>query len=181
MEERIMGSAPCMYHAAPEKGGQAVLRRENAGESDILYIDVPYEGAYGMGEKYNGLNQKGKTAVNQVVEKFCRQGENTYLAAPFFVTDTGLGIYVETAEKTEFRFRDTIECEIPAEAAVHIFAGTIEEIIAAYMKIFGPALLPPKYSFGIWVSANHWNSRKAVEEQLRELEEYGFRTNGSEM
>lgn len=84
MEERIMGSAPCMYHAAPEKGGQAVLRRENAGESDILYIDVPYEGAYGMGEKYNGLNQKGKTAVNQVVEKFCRQGENTYLAAPVF-------------------------------------------------------------------------------------------------
>ena len=174
MEERIMGSAPCMYHAAPEKGGQAVLRRENAGESDILYIDVPYEGAYGMGEKYNGLNQKGKTAVNQVVEKFCRQGENTYLAAPFFVTDTGLGIYVETAEKTEFRFRDTIECEIPAEAAVHVFTGTIEEIIAAYMKIFGPALLPPKYSFGIWISANHWNSRKAVEEQLRELEEYGF-------
>ena len=49
-----------MYHAAPEKGGQAVLRRENAGESDILYIDVPYAGAYGMGEKYNGLNQKGK-------------------------------------------------------------------------------------------------------------------------
>lgn len=99
MEERIMGSSPCMYHAATEKGGQAVLRRENAGESDILYIDVPYAGAYGMGEKYNGLNQKGKTAVNQVVEKFCRQGENTYLAAPFFVTDTGLGIYVETAEK----------------------------------------------------------------------------------
>ena len=129
MEERIMGSAPCMYHAAPEKGGQAVLRRENAGESDILYIDVPYAGAYGMGEKYNGLNQKGKTAVNQVVEKFCRQGENTYLAAPFFVTDTGLGIYVETAEKTEFRFRETIECEIPAEAAVHVFTGTIEEII----------------------------------------------------
>lgn len=100
MEERIMGSAPCMYHAAPEKGGQAVLRRESAGESDILYIDVPYAGAYGMGEKYNGLNQKGKTAVNQVVEKFCRQGENTYLAAPFFVTDTGLGIYVETAFET---------------------------------------------------------------------------------
>lgn len=93
-----------------------------------------------------------------MVEKFCRQGENTYLAAPFFVTDTGLGIYVETAEKTEFRFRETIECEIPAEAAVHVFTGTIEEIIAAYMKIFGPALLPPKYSFGIWISANHWNS-----------------------
>ncbi len=30
MEERIMGSSPCMYHASTEKGWQALLRRENA-------------------------------------------------------------------------------------------------------------------------------------------------------
>ena len=36
MEERIMGSAPCMYLAAPETGGQAVVLRVNAFESDIL-------------------------------------------------------------------------------------------------------------------------------------------------
>lgn len=174
MEERIMGKGPWQQIAALGKGRQAVLRREPAGQTDLLSIEVPYAGVYGMGEKYNGLNQKGKTVINQVVEKFCRQGENTYLAAPFFVTDTGLGIYVETDEKTEFRFQQTIGCRIPADAKVHIFTGTIDEIIAAYMKLFGPALLPPGYSFGIWISANHWNSQKAVEEQLRQLEEHGF-------
>lgn len=50
-------------------------------------------------EKNITAESKRKTAVNQVVEKFCRQGENTYLAAPFFVTGYRLGIYVETAEK----------------------------------------------------------------------------------
>ncbi len=28
-------------------------------------------------------NQKGKTVVNRVEEKFCFQGEKTYCAAPF--------------------------------------------------------------------------------------------------
>ncbi len=82
-------------------GGESALlhRMRNEGE-DELRIEVPYAGAYGMGEKFNGLNQKGNTVVNQVIEHFCHQGEYTYLTAPFFVTDTGLGIYIETDKKT---------------------------------------------------------------------------------
>lgn len=174
MEERIMETGPCIWELELRGGHKAVLQRKCGGSGDHLYIEIPYAGAYGMGEKYNGLNQKGKKAVNQVTEKFCHQGENTYLSAPFFVTDTGLGIYVETREKTEFNFEARIECIFPSDAMVHVFTGTPSEIIAGYMKCFGPAKLPPKYSFGIWVSANHWNTQKAVEEQLRLMDEYHF-------
>ena len=47
-------------------------------EKEQLTINLQYDGAYGMGEKYDSLNQKGKTVVNQVQEKFCFQGEKTY-------------------------------------------------------------------------------------------------------
>lgn len=155
-------------------GAEAKLLRKSCGERDVLYLDVPYLGAYGMGERYSGVNQKGKRVVNQVVEQFCHQGEHTYLTAPFFVTDSGLGIYIDTKKKTTFVFEEIIQCEIPKEAEIVVFTGTIKEIIAAYMNLFGPAVLPPKYSFGIWISANHWNRQAAVDEQLELLAKHDF-------
>lgn len=41
----------------------------------VLTVSLSYQGAYGMGEKYDALNQKGRVVVNQVEEKFCFQGE----------------------------------------------------------------------------------------------------------
>lgn len=41
----------------------------------VLTVSLSYRGAYGMGEKYDALNQKGHVVVNQVEEKFCFQGE----------------------------------------------------------------------------------------------------------
>ena len=32
----------------------------------VLTVSLSYQGAYGMGEKYDALNQKGRVVVNQV-------------------------------------------------------------------------------------------------------------------
>ena len=62
----------------PYPGGMAALCWSPAGERGELTVSLHYDGAYGMGEKYNAVNQKGHTAVNVVEEKFCFQGEKTY-------------------------------------------------------------------------------------------------------
>ena len=123
--------------------------------------------SYGMGERYDALNQKGRTVVNQVEEKFCFQGDKTYCPAPFFWTDTGFGLYAETNETTMFRFEeDGIAVGLPRNCDVILFAGTPAEIIRDYMGLFGPAKLPPEWAFGPWISANRWNTQAEVEEQL---------------
>lgn len=144
-------------------------------EEDTLLIDISYQGAYGMGEKYNGLNQKGNRVVNQVREKFCFQGEATYCAAPFFWTDTGFGLYVDTCETTVFDFReDVIEVTLPKTADIVVFSGTPEVMLREYMSLFGKAVLPPEWIFGVWASANHWNSCKDVEDLLWKMKKYDF-------
>lgn len=137
-------------------------------------IKTEYDGVYGMGEKFDTLNQKGRSVENQVIEKFCNQGTYTYCAMPFFVTDTGLGIYIETKEKTIFSFQNMITCELPKEAVIYVFTGSIKEVVCDYMKLSGAAKLPPEYAFGVWISANRWNSQKDVERQLSCLEKYDF-------
>ena len=152
-------------------GLYAQIRRT---EAEKLVIDVPYQGVYGLGEKFDSVNQKGKTVETQVIEKFCNQGNISYCVTPFFITDSGLGIYIKTGKKTVISLQDKIICEIPKEAEVTVFTGSIGEIIQDYVGLFQKPKLPPRYAFGIWVSANHWNCEADVDRLIAELEEYRF-------
>lgn len=152
--------------------GAAIMIERKDGS--LLEITAQYKGAYGMGEKFDFLNQKGQTVVNQVVEKFCNQGSCSYCVTPFFMTDAGFGVYVETKERTVFSFGEKIRCEIPQDAAVYVFTGTMQEMLSDYMNLFGRQKLPPAYAFGIWISANRWNSQEDVEEQLACLRKYRY-------
>ena len=140
----------------------------------ILEITAQYGGVYGMGEKFDFLNQKGQTVVNEVVEKFCSQGSYSYCVTPFFMTDAGFGIYVDTKERTVFSFQEKIRCEIPEEAAVYVLFGSLREMLGDYVDLSGRPKLPPEWAFGVWISANRWNCEQDVEEQLACLKKYRF-------
>lgn len=139
-----------------------------------LKVSLKYNGVYGMGEKYDYLNQKGHTVVNEIEEKFCFQGGKTYCTAPFFWTDTGFGLYIDTCRSTRFSFEDNIISVSIPEAPVTVFTGKPESIIREYMGLFGRAILPPKWAFGTWISANCWNTQKKVEEQIEKIRFYDF-------
>ena len=100
----------------------------------VLTVNLSYQGAYGMGEKYDALNQKGHVVVNQVEEKFCFQGEKTYCPTPFFWTDSGFGLYVDTCETTTFHFdENSVTIDLPESAPVVAFSGEPAQIVSAYM------------------------------------------------
>ena len=44
------------------------------GEEAVLKLKKAYSAVYGLGERFNGVNQKGKRVHGEVVEKFCHQG-----------------------------------------------------------------------------------------------------------
>lgn len=140
---------------------------------DELHISLSYSAAYGMGEKYDCLNHKGKKVVNEVIEKFCFQGDKTYCPAPFFFTDSGFGLFVDTTETTSFDFRESeIFVSLPENADIVLFEGTPGKIISEYMTLGGKAVLPPDWVFGVWASANRWSKQSDVEELLVKMEKY---------
>ena len=147
----------------------ALLRRKG----DKLRITLSYSGAYGMGEKYDALNHKGKRVINKVEEKFCFQGDKTYCPAPFFFTDSGFGLFVDTCAVTEFDFHeDEIVVTLPENADIVVFTGTPREIISEYMALGGKAVMPPDWAFGVWASANRWNSQSDVDALLDNMKKY---------
>ena len=75
---------------------QKIERKEG---TQLIINVLDYKGVYGLKEKFDAVNQKGKTVETQVIEKFCNQGNISYCVTPFFVTDSGLGIYIETKKR----------------------------------------------------------------------------------
>lgn len=49
-----------------------------SGDGALLRFCQPYRAVYGMGERFNRVNQKGLTVETEVFEKFCNQGEVSY-------------------------------------------------------------------------------------------------------
>lgn len=170
--KRFTVSELCRALSLPLPQGQAALQGEIRPDGHAeLVIDLPYAAVYGMGEKYDALNQKGRTVTNRVEEKFCFQGDKTYNPAPFFWTDSGFGLYADTREVTRFAFEEQrIRVELPAECEVVLFSGTPGQIIRDYVSLFGPMKLPPKWAFGPWISANHWDTQQKTLQAARELD-----------
>lgn len=161
------GLAPFSF---PFPGGEARLRAEGG----ALVLSLPYRAAFGGGERFDGVNLKGRTVRNRVEEKFCHQGDYTYCPIPFFLTDTGFGLFLETDAESTFSFGETISVTLPEQTPVVLFSGMPLEILRTFLSYTGPAALPPKWAFGPWISANRWHSQRDAEKAIAALEKYHF-------
>ncbi|WP_461206650.1 glycoside hydrolase family 31 protein [Clostridium sp. DL1XJH146] len=158
-----------------------ILLEKNEQSCKII-IDIEYEAVYGMGERFNRVNQKDLRIDVEVYEKFCNQGDNSYSPIPFFFTNTGLGVYLDSFVISQFYFGKTIEIVIAKDSAgkwpdIYFFVGTPKEIVVEYTAITGKPVLIPKWSFGTWISANRWSNQEYIEEQVSLLEQHKFPVN----
>ena len=145
-------------------------------QTKILTISLPYSAVYGMGERYNGLNQNNRIVKVEVEEKFCNQGDKSYCPSPFFFTDTGFSFCALSGSTLIFDFtqKDVMTLHTPCGCKFVLNAGTPAKLISEYMSLSGPAVLPPDWIFGPWISANHWDTQKETEKQLEILKSMNF-------
>lgn len=145
-------------------------------QTKLLTMSLAYSAVYGMGERYNGLNQNDRIVKIEVEEKFCNQGDKSYCPSPFFFTDTGFSFCTLSGGTLIFDFtqKNVIMVHASGNCKFIFNAGTPEKLISEYMSLSGPAILPPDWVFGPWISANHWNTQKETEKQIELLKKYQF-------
>lgn len=145
-------------------------------QTKLLTMSLAYSAVYGMGERYNGLNQNDRIVKIEVEEKFCNQGDKSYCPSPFFFTDTGFSFCTLSGGTLIFDFtqKNVITVHAPGNCKFIFNAGTPAKLISEYMSLSGPAILPPDWVFGPWISANHWNTQKETEKQIELLKKYQF-------
>ncbi|MDO5435134.1 MAG: glycoside hydrolase family 31 protein [Clostridia bacterium] len=133
----------------------------------------------GTGERFHRVDQAGSHTSGSVTERFTRQGDQTYLPVPFFMTEKGWGWYTPEAEPAacafgESTFTLTRETEPFAPWSDRFLFGEPRDMLAGFLRASGGCALPPEWAFGVWISGNGWNCDAEVDEQLRQLKENDY-------
>ena len=141
------------------------------------------EAFYGLGERYNALNQRGEVLDVRCYEQYKSQGKRTYMPIPFLLSSAGFGLWVASSRWMQFDLCASASDEWVLEADVdddqqlklHWFedADPLAIIRQFTMKTGKPAL-PPLWAFGLWMSANEWNSQARVEKEVHATFEHGI-------
>lgn len=175
------------------EGGKTALRicptlkvmvdQQGAVYNAQMRLKFPGTAVYGLGEKFDAVNQVGKKPLNYVVEQFANQGDKTYIPIPFMFTDAGVSFLQKSSYPSSFDFTsqdqdEWIDLDIFAacpktgvlfEATAH--TGTPAQLLSKYTDETGTAVLPPKWAFGPWMSSNGWNTQKEALEQIQKMNE----------
>ena len=144
-----------------------------------LVLTHSYDAVYGLGERFNRVNQKGLSVTLEVIEKFCNQDRISYCPIPFFFTDNRMGVFIDTLTVTEYDFGEKIEIKIKKDSngrlpMIYFFCGIPSEIIRSFSEISGKPTMTPKWSLGPWMSANRWNTEEEIKRQLEFMKIYRF-------
>lgn len=136
---------------------------------------------FGLGERFNALNQRGNIMDMRVYEQYKSQGKRTYMPIPFMLSSAGYGVYVESSRWMQFDFtapdRWTLEADLGSDPSLRLiwFADSDPlEIISSFTQMTGPAALPPDWAFGLWMSGNEWNSQARVVREVETSEASGI-------
>lgn len=132
----------------------------------------------GFGQRYDYLNQRGKDVNNYVYNQYQNQGttHRTYLSVPFFMNSAGYGIYIPSTYYSIFNigtylsdmagFTVNTNGTLNSTMEYYFFSGTPKNILDRYTSVSGRPQLPPKWAFGLWMSANEWNTQTEVTNEM---------------
>jgi alpha-D-xyloside xylohydrolase len=147
--------------------------------TDTFFLD-PDERFYGFGEKFTSLNKKGQEITCWNHDSWGVMTEKSYINIPFFMSTKGYGIFVNSSCKTFFRMGSNSNVSysfIVNDSILDfylIYGPTLKDILYRYTDLTGRSSVPPKWSFGLWMSGGFldiYKTRDSVEklgEQLRQ-------------
>ena len=119
----------------------------------------PDEHLYGFGEKFTRLDKVSQKIVSWTVDALGSTSERSHKNIPFLLSSYGYGLFLNSSAKITWEL-GTISCqsysffqEAPILDAYFIYGPTLSDILYHYNKLTGPAAVPPKWTFGLWLSS----------------------------
>ncbi|TFG05636.1 MAG: DUF4968 domain-containing protein [Promethearchaeota archaeon] len=145
-------------------------------ESFVIY---PGEAIYGLGEQFGPLNKVGQTIGFWNFEGTGNTAGRIYKNIPFFMSTRGYGVFVNESRPITFWVgsREYCKNQIAIEGKFidyFFFQGNLKDILRNYTALTGRAAVPPKWSFGVWMSRITYKRQEEVLATAKKLREMKF-------
>lgn len=137
------------------------------------------EHIYGLGETYGELDKRGTEQRLWLQEAFSNTSPASYKQVPFYVSTRGYGLLVNSSNALKVNVgnldhtalslivddTDALDCYL-------VYGPTIAEILPRYTQLTGAPAVPPRWTFGLWMSRITYRTQEEVERVAHELREH---------
>ncbi len=137
------------------------------------------EHLFGLGEKFTPLDKRGQRIISWTRDAFGSTSERSHKNIPFLISTQGYGLFIDSGARITWDLGTvscqsyTITLDAPSLDAYVIGGSTPAEILARYTELTGRAPVPPKWSFGVWMSGTGARrDQKAFEELVQGVEDH---------
>ena len=132
---------------------------------------APDEHLFGLGEKFTPLDKKGQKIISWTQDAFGSTSERSHKNIPFLWSTKGYGLFLDSSSRITWDMgttscqSGTIIAEDESFDAYILYGPAPAEILRQYADLTGHAPVPPRWTFGLWVSSGGtYRDRKSVEE-----------------
>ena len=124
---------------------------------------------YGLGERLNGFDQKGKVVTIQLSDAWSRSNELAYKAVPFYMSSHNYGLLVNTPERVIFDMANANSNQsiitLPGQALEMVFFANVSplKVMEQFTDITGKSPVIPSWSLEPWLSRRRhtgWTNTK---------------------
>lgn len=130
---------------------------DNRRSINPVFAINPYEKIVGCGESPTALNKVGQKLNLFVTDPQSPESDQMYKPVPFYFSSKGYGVFMHTSAPVTCDFGATnagaaklfLEDEV---MDFFFFIGKPKEILESYTYVTGRSPMPPKWSFGTWMS-----------------------------
>ncbi len=144
-----------------------------------LALELTDEKIYGLGERYNALNQRSEFVDQFVYNQYKGQGLRTYMPMPILYTTAGYGMRIKTdhyswvdcGKQSENTLRLGVEADVMEGTVV---TGSIQEQVRTINQKNAIAEMVPRWVLGPWMSSNNWDSEAEVRAQVELTKKHGI-------
>jgi len=156
--------------------------RDLAGRINCCYEAFalgPHEHIFGLGEKFMPLDKRGRLIESWNWNTWGASNERAYKNVPLYLSTAGYGCFVHTTQRVTWDFGSgqessvslSFETEGPRLDLFLINGPEFPAILERYTALTGRAPVPPRWSFGFWMSYVTYRSWEEVEDVAHGLRE----------
>lgn len=137
------------------------------------------ESIYGLGEHFGPMNKVGETLRFWINEGVGNATGRVYKTVPFYVSTRGYGVFFNHTHPMTFwvgsKEKSKIQVAVEEQKLdYYIFAGKITRVLNLYTELTGRPSVPPKFSFGTWISRMSYKSQAEVIEVAKTARQKKF-------
>ncbi|HDQ73208.1 MAG TPA: glycoside hydrolase family 31 protein [Chloroflexi bacterium] len=136
---------------------------------------APDEDIYGLGERFSRINRVGQQITLWATDAYGISQHATYKNVPFLWSTQGYGLFVNTTHRVTFDVgaislqTHGFTHEGPALDMFLIYGPEPATILRRYCDLTGYAPIPPRWSFGLWMSRCGYQDQDEVEQIATQL------------